>query len=276
MTKKAGISTAKGWALNPPIVPEQRGYLVPGKIPAHVSGTKAKTEFAMPGIIHEPLQAMQRMVSTLDDAKRAGMTPDMGRLAEDALTVASSAAMGGIVAPKPVGALGTFGGKLKAFHATPNGPLKEFDFGFRDSFYFSPHEMPNYGKKPLPSQIHPTTASPNPHVLEVELEMKNPWVIDRRKNVAAVTKARTAAEVEKRGYDGVILKDSLDPKATEYIATKQTIISIKKATPLAANAGPAAAPALTARQTETGSTFKRTYRVGPKAGTTETVRKPRG
>lgn len=111
-SKSAGIATAREWALNPPIVPEQRGYLVPGRIPAHVSGTdRPNVELAVPGIIQEPIDAWARMVRESKDQVASGNI-DPAKMAEDAFTVASSVAMGGGAAPKPKMSAGTFGGKL--------------------------------------------------------------------------------------------------------------------------------------------------------------------
>lgn len=130
-------------------------------------------------------------------------------------------------------------GQITVLHGTSNA-FEKFDFGFRDQYYFAPVSRPDqaegYGKSKsnIPSTLHPNQAVAAPRVIEAELTMKNPWIVDRRK-LGDVVKARNMAEVAKRGHDGVILWDSLNPKGreTEYIATKSTGISIKNVKPIA-------------------------------------------
>lgn len=138
-----GVDTALSWAADPPMVPEQRGTLVPGLIPQHVSGTHPKPELAWPGLLHDPYVAMKRLFDA-GAAERAGQAPPApsdayisqpspshtgfgliplgntrtpwltqeGQNARDAFDVAGLATTGGLIAPKPAQALGIFGGRL--------------------------------------------------------------------------------------------------------------------------------------------------------------------
>lgn len=129
-------------------------------------------------------------------------------------------------------------GQITVLHGTSN-TFEKFDFGFRDQYYFAPVSRPEqaagYGKSKsnIPSTLHPNQSVATPRLIEAELTMKNPWVVDRRK-LGDVVKARDVAEVAKRGHDGVILWDSLNPKGreTEYIATQKTKITIKNVKPI--------------------------------------------
>jgi hypothetical protein len=119
-------------------------------------------------------------------------------------------------------------GKVRAFHGTPND-VKDFDFKFRDSYHFTPRRdaAEGYSKQQLPSVIHPDTKSPTPRVIEAELTMKNPLVVNRRK-LGDVVKARNTKAVLAAGHDGVILWDPKNStgRETEYIAMKKEQIKI--------------------------------------------------
>lgn len=121
-------------------------------------------------------------------------------------------------------------GRVRVLHGTAN-PFDAFDFKFRDSFYFAPmsrmDQAQGYAKQNLPSTIHPDTKVSMPRVVEADLTMKNPWIVDRRK-LGDVVKARDVKEVMRRGHDGVILWDSKNPtgRETEYIAINNGQIKI--------------------------------------------------
>ncbi len=92
----------------------ERGAFAP--VVEYDDGTHA---FGLPGLITEPWQAMQRWLGGGAEENvarmRSGM-PFTPEAAGDALTIAGSAALGGVASPKPAGAYVTSGAPMKPSH----------------------------------------------------------------------------------------------------------------------------------------------------------------
>lgn len=102
--QSAAIATAKAWTANVPMVPEQRGEIVPGMIPAHVAGQHQPVQFAVPGMLHRPWQT----VSAIVHGDREVSEAEMMQAGQDI----AGLGMTGAVVPKPANSVGIFGGRL--------------------------------------------------------------------------------------------------------------------------------------------------------------------
>lgn len=138
-----GLDTAENWTANLPMVPEQRGTLVPGLIPAHVSGTNPRPELAWPGLLYDAYHGINRLLDA-GAAERSGQAPAApsdayvsqpspshtgfglipigetrapwltqdDRNAHSSFDASGLAATGGIAMPRPSSSLGMFGGRV--------------------------------------------------------------------------------------------------------------------------------------------------------------------
>lgn len=102
--------------------------------------------------------------------------------------------------------------EVKAFHGSPHA-FDEFDPN-KAPFYFTPDPSVASGYAQRAAFSQPTDT---PNVRPVLLRMEKPFEVDRRNDVPSVFNARNPDWLRANGYDSAILRDPLDPKATEYI-----------------------------------------------------------
>jgi hypothetical protein len=112
--------------------------------------------------------------------------------------------------------------ELDAFHGTPHA-FEDFDAA-KAPFYFTPHPDVASGYA-FQANIARPDATPN--VRPVSLSMKRPYEVDRRNDPGSVGNARNPEWLREHGYDSAVLKDPLDPKATEYLVLDKSQITPK-------------------------------------------------